>query len=223
MPPGVPLVVVTTNDNPRRQRVFRRRRWLDLGTPGPTARGCRFAGAYRETTSASRRRRGAFRSEREMAMENLILYVATYDDAAAATEDCRTQGRGGGRPRGRVLGRDARDADGKVSVDEHGTGQVAAARGSAAPPGSSRALRPAPARGDGRSARLSAPSPASGGEPTRRRRWPSASSDRPTGSSAIVASSTPGTSTASTPRWPKAMKKVDKAIDKDDHEALGRR
>ncbi|GGI46235.1 putative membrane protein [Agromyces flavus] len=60
-----------------------------------------------------------------MGMDNLLLYVATYDTAAAATEDYRRL-------------QDAkeadlelvssvvvhRDDDGKVTVDEHGTGQV---------------------------------------------------------------------------------------------------
>lgn len=60
-----------------------------------------------------------------MSMDNLMLYIATYDDAASATEDYRNL----------QAAREAdlevvssivmhRDADGKVTVDEHGTGQV---------------------------------------------------------------------------------------------------
>jgi uncharacterized membrane protein len=60
-----------------------------------------------------------------MGMDNLMLYVATYDDAASAAEDYRAL----------QAAREAdlemvssvvvhRDADGKISVDEHGTGQV---------------------------------------------------------------------------------------------------
>lgn len=60
-----------------------------------------------------------------MSMDNLMLYVATYPDAASAAEDYRQL----------QAAREAdlevvssvvmhRDADGKVTVDEHGTGQV---------------------------------------------------------------------------------------------------
>jgi uncharacterized membrane protein len=58
-------------------------------------------------------------------MDNLMLYIATYDDAASAADDYRRL----------QAAREAdleivssvvmhRDADGKVTVDEHGTGQV---------------------------------------------------------------------------------------------------
>lgn len=60
-----------------------------------------------------------------MSMDNLMLYIATYDDAASASDDFRKL----------QAAREAdlevvssivmhRDADGKVTVDEHGTGQV---------------------------------------------------------------------------------------------------
>lgn len=60
-----------------------------------------------------------------MGMDNLILYVATYDDAAAATEDYSAL------KAAEVADLEVvssivmhRDDDGKVTVDEHGTGQV---------------------------------------------------------------------------------------------------
>src|SRR5262245_22413471 len=62
-----------------------------------------------------------------MSNENLMLYVATYPDAGAAAEDfdaLKDARRAGGfEVRGAVVV--SRDADGKISVHEHGTSVVA--------------------------------------------------------------------------------------------------
>jgi uncharacterized membrane protein len=61
-----------------------------------------------------------------MGMDNLILYVATYGDAEAAAEDYRAL-KAAGEADLEVVSSVVvhRDADGRVSVDEHGTGHVA--------------------------------------------------------------------------------------------------
>jgi uncharacterized membrane protein len=61
-----------------------------------------------------------------MGMDNLVLYVATYDDAGAAAEDYKTV-KAAEEVDLEVVSSVVmhRDKDGKVSVDEHGTGQVA--------------------------------------------------------------------------------------------------
>lgn len=61
----------------------------------------------------------------DMSMDNLMLYIATYSDAASAAEDYRQL---------QAMKEEDlelvssvvihRDGDGKISVDEHGTGQV---------------------------------------------------------------------------------------------------
>lgn len=60
-----------------------------------------------------------------MAMDNLMLYIATYDDSASAADDYR-QLQAAKEVDLEVVSSVVvhRDADGKVSVDEHGTGQV---------------------------------------------------------------------------------------------------
>ena len=61
-----------------------------------------------------------------MGMDNLMLYIATYDDAASATEDYR-QLKAAEVADLEIVSSVVvhRDDDGRVSVDEHGTGHVA--------------------------------------------------------------------------------------------------
>ena len=63
-----------------------------------------------------------------MGMDNLALYVATYDDTAAATEDYTSLKAAEASSDLEVVSSVVmhRDDDGRVAVDEHGTGQVAA-------------------------------------------------------------------------------------------------
>ena len=62
-----------------------------------------------------------------MNMDNLVLYVATYDDTAAATEDYKALKAAEAADLEVVSSVVMhRDDDGRVAVDEHGTGQVAA-------------------------------------------------------------------------------------------------
>ena len=61
-----------------------------------------------------------------MGMDNLMLYIATYDDTASATEDYRKL-KAAQEADLEVVSSVVvhRDDDGRVSVDEHGTGHVA--------------------------------------------------------------------------------------------------
>lgn len=63
-----------------------------------------------------------------MGIDNLTLYVATYDTAAAATEDYKTLTHAASEDDLEVVSSVVlrRGDDGRVTVDEHGTGQVAA-------------------------------------------------------------------------------------------------
>ncbi|WP_395245340.1 DUF1269 domain-containing protein [Agromyces sp. MMS24-K17] len=60
-------------------------------------------------------------------MDNLTLYVATYDDAAIATDEYRTLKDAAAADELEVVSSVVlrRSDDGRVTVDEHGTGQVA--------------------------------------------------------------------------------------------------
>jgi len=157
-----------------------------------------------------------------MAMDNLILYIATYDDTASATEDYKAL-------------KDAevadlevvssvvmhRDDDGKVSVDEHGTGQVKSGAligggaglvlGLFAPP-----LLAATAIGAGVGAIA--------GKLAERHEEKKIGVDLedtlPKGSSAIVAVIDDRYLDRVDAALSKAARKIEKAIDKDDYEAL---
>jgi uncharacterized membrane protein len=157
-----------------------------------------------------------------MGMDNLILYVATYDDTASATEDYKAL-------------KDAevadlevvssvvmhRDDDGRVSVDEHGSGHVAGGAligggaglvlGLFAPP-----LLAATAIGAGVGAIA--------GKLAERHEEKKIGVDLeeslPKGSSAIVAVIDDRYLDRIDAALSKAVKKIDKAIDKDDYEAL---
>ena len=62
-----------------------------------------------------------------MGMDNLALYVATYDDTASATDDYKSLKAAEAADLEVVSSVVMhRDDDGRVAVDEHGTGQVAA-------------------------------------------------------------------------------------------------
>lgn len=157
-----------------------------------------------------------------MGMDNLILYVATYDDAAAAGEDYKAL-------------KDAevadlevvssvvmhRDSDGKVTVDEHGTGHVAGGAligggaglvlGLFAPP-----LLAATAIGAGVGAIA--------GKFAERQEEEKVGVDleatMPRGTSAIVAVIDDRYLDRVDTALSKAIKKVDKSIDRDDYEEL---
>jgi uncharacterized membrane protein len=67
-----------------------------------------------------------------MVGDNLTLYVASYADAASASEDFQSlkdAQAAGDDLKVVAAGIISRDADGKVDVKEHGTGEVAAATG----------------------------------------------------------------------------------------------
>lgn len=157
-----------------------------------------------------------------MGMDNLMLYVATYDDAAAATNDYATL----------TAAREAdlevvssvvmhRDTDGRVTVDEHGTGQVASGAwigggaglvlGLFAPP-----LLAATAIGAGVGAIA--------GKLAKKHEEKQMGVDLeeylPKGSSAIVAVIDDRYLDRVDKALGDAQKKVDKAIDRDDYEAL---
>ena len=63
-----------------------------------------------------------------MGMDNLALYVATYDESATATDEYRSLKEAAASDDLEVVSSVVlrRDDDGRVTVDEHGTGQVAA-------------------------------------------------------------------------------------------------
>ncbi|MET4159936.1 DUF1269 domain-containing protein [Agromyces sp. PvR057] len=63
-----------------------------------------------------------------MGMDNLVLYVATYDAATTATDDYRLLKQAESSSDLEVVSSVVlrRGDDGRVTVDEHGTGQVAA-------------------------------------------------------------------------------------------------
>jgi uncharacterized membrane protein len=157
-----------------------------------------------------------------MAMDNLILYIATYDDAAAAAEDYKRL------QAAREVDLEVvssvvmhRDADGKVTVDEHGTGQVASGAmiggaaglvvGLFAPP-----LLAATAVGAGIGAVA--------GKIAERREEKKIGVDMeealPPNSSAILAIIDDKYLDRIDAALDKSLKKVQKAIDKDDYEAL---
>ncbi|ANJ28272.1 DUF1269 domain-containing protein [Agromyces aureus] len=158
-----------------------------------------------------------------MGMDNLVLYVATYDDAATATDDYR-------------LLKDAQSADdlevvssvvlrrsddGRVTVDEHGTGQVAAGAwiGGAAglvvglfsPP-----LLAATAIGAG----IGAISGKLAKKHDEKKVGLDLEQYLPSGSSAIVAVIDDRYLDRIDKALGQTSKKVDKAIDRDDYEAL---
>lgn len=157
-----------------------------------------------------------------MSLDNLMLYIATYDDAASAAEDYRQL----------QAAREAdlevvssvvmhRDADGKVTVDEHGTGQVAGGAmiggaaglvvGLFAPP-----LLAATAVGAGIGAVA--------GKIAERREEKKIGVDMeealPPNSSAILAIIDDRYLDRIDAALSKALRKIDKAIDRDDYEAL---
>ncbi|MGI9823511.1 DUF1269 domain-containing protein [Agromyces sp. Marseille-Q5079] len=63
-----------------------------------------------------------------MGMDNLALYVATYDEAATATDEYRSLKEAAASDDLEIVSSVVlrRGDDGRVTVDEHGTGQVAA-------------------------------------------------------------------------------------------------
>jgi uncharacterized membrane protein len=157
-----------------------------------------------------------------MAMENLILYVATYDDAAAATEDYKDLKAAEEADLDVVSSVVMhRDADGKVSVDEHGTGQVKSGTligggaglvlGLFAPP-----LLAATAIGAG----VGAIAGKLAERHEEKKMGVDLESYLPPDSSAIVAVIDDRYLDRIDAALSKAIKKVDKAIDKDDYEEL---
>ena len=157
-----------------------------------------------------------------MAMENLILYVATYDDAAAATEDYKSLKEAETADLEVVSSVVMhRDADGKVSVDEHGSGHVAGGAliggaaglvlGLFAPP-----LLAATAVGAG----VGAIAGKLAERPEEKKIGVDLEESLPPGSSAIVAVIDDRYLDRVDAALSSAIKKIDKAIDKDDYEEL---
>jgi len=154
---------------------------------------------------------------------NLVLYVATYDNTASATEDYKALKSAEGASDLEVVASVVmhRDDDGKVSVDEHGTGHVASGAwiggaaglviGLFAPP-----LLAATAVGAGVGAIA--------GKLAEKREEKKMGLDLeeylPKGSSAIVAVIDDRYLDRIDAALSEAVKKVNKAIDKDDYEAL---
>jgi len=157
-----------------------------------------------------------------MAMENLILYVATYGDAESATEDYRSLKAAEGADLEVVSSVVMhRDSDGKVSVDEHGSGHVAGGAligggaglvlGLFAPP-----LLAATAIGAG----VGAIAGKLAERHEEKRIGVDLEETLPKGSSAVVAVIDDRYLDRIDAALSKAIKKVDKAIDQDDYEAL---
>lgn len=157
-----------------------------------------------------------------MGMDNLMLYVATYDDAAAATEDYTALKDAEGADLEVVSSVVMhRDPDGRISVDEHGSGHVASGAiigggaglvlGLFAPP-----LLAATAIGAGVGAIA--------GKLAERHEEKKIGVDLeetlPRGSSAIVAVIDDRYLDRIDAALVKAIKKVEKAIDRDDYEEL---
>ncbi|KRC61237.1 hypothetical protein ASE14_10000 [Agromyces sp. Root81] len=157
-----------------------------------------------------------------MGMDNLVLYVATYDDAGAAADDYETL-KAAQEADLEIVSSVVmhRDADGRVAVDEHGTGQVASGAwiggaaglvvGLFAPP-----LLAATAIGAGVGAIA--------GKIAKKHEEKKMGVDLeevlPVGSSAIVAVIDDRYLDRIGSALAKASKKIDKAIDRDDYEEL---
>jgi uncharacterized membrane protein len=158
-----------------------------------------------------------------MGMDNLVLYVATYDDAATATEDYKSLKDSEGSSDLEVVSSVVmhRGDDGKVAVDEHGTGQVSAGAwiggaaglvvGLFAPP-----LLAATAVGAG----VGAIAGKIAKSHEEKKMGIELEEYLPKGSSAIVAVIDDRYLDRVEAALGKAVKKVDKAIDKDDYEEL---
>jgi uncharacterized membrane protein len=156
-------------------------------------------------------------------MDNLALYVATYDDTASATDDYKALKAAEASSDLEVVSSVVmhRGDDGRVAVDEHGTGQVASGAwiggaaglvlGLFAPP-----LLAATAVGAGVGAIA--------GNLAKKREEKKMGLELeeylPTGSSAIVAVIDDRYLDRIDAALAKAVKKVDKAIDRDDYEQL---
>ena len=126
-----------------------------------------------------------------MAGENLILYVASYDDATAAEADFKALKEAQRAEDFAVVGAvvASRDEAGEVTVDEHGVASPVGGGtvlGAGARP-RRRAVRPAAAARHRRRRRASAPASASWRSATRRRSSASTSrSTCPPGTSAVI-------------------------------------
>lgn len=158
-----------------------------------------------------------------MGMDNLVLYVATYDDGATATDEYRSLKDAEASSELEVVSSVVmrRGDDGRVAVDEHGTGQVAAGTwiggaaglvvGLFAPP-----LLAATAIGAG----VGAISGAIAKKHDEKKVGLELEEYLPKGSSAIVAVLDDRYLDRIDAVLTKYAKKVDKAIDRDDYEAL---
>jgi uncharacterized membrane protein len=158
-----------------------------------------------------------------MGMDNLVLYVATYDDDATATDQYRSLKDAEASSDLEVVSSVVmrRGDDGRVAVDEHGTGQVGAGAwigagaglvvGLFAPP-----LLAATAIGAG----VGAISGAIAKKRDEKKVGLELEEYLPKGSSAIVAVLDDRYLDRIEAVLTKYSKKVDKAIDRDDYEAL---
>ena len=158
-----------------------------------------------------------------MGMDNLALYVATYDDTASATEDYKSLKAAEAASDLEVVSSVVmhRDDAGRVAVDEHGTGQVASGAwiggaaglvlGLFAPP-----LLAATAVGAG----VGAIAGKLAKKHEEKKMGIELEEYLPKGSSAIVAVIDDRYLDRIDAALDKAVKKIDKAIDRDDYAAL---
>ncbi|MFF2372469.1 DUF1269 domain-containing protein [Agromyces sp. NPDC058110] len=158
-----------------------------------------------------------------MGMDNLQLYVATYDDADVATDQYRTLKDAAAADELEVVSSVVmrRDDDGRVTVDEHGTGQVASGAWIGGAAGLVVGLFAPPLLA---STAIGAGIGAIAGKLTKERDEKKIGVDLeealPKGSSAIVAVVDDRYLDRVDAALAKAAKKVTKAIDRDDFEAL---